>query len=92
MINSICAPTYRIPKHMSMKLLELLQLENTYITVNSTQVASELLNITVKNIINALQWTLRAYMLIYVNLPINEIIYITLSQLLTKGIDHVSTK
>jgi hypothetical protein len=84
-VNNIQAPTYKIAKHLNKWLPNQIQLHNTYITHNSTQLATELKKLNINEYSRMITLDIKD---LYVNIPINEIIIITRNLMTKNKIDN----
>jgi hypothetical protein len=83
-VNNIHAPTYKLAKFFRKWLSETLQLSNTYTVYNSTQLAQELKKLELEDSHKLATFDMKV---LYVNLPIQEILQITKSGLLSKKLE-----
>ena len=72
-VNSISAPSYNITKHLSKKLNNYLQLDNTYNTQNSTTLAHNIVKVKLNKHHRMLALDIKD---LYTNIPIDETIQI----------------
>ena len=86
-INNIQAPTYKIAKHFNKWLPNLIQLNNTYITNNSTLLATELKTLYINEHSRMITMDIKD---LYVNIPIDETITITRNLMTKNKIDNTT--
>jgi hypothetical protein len=73
-VNNINAPAYKLAKFLNKKLLDLIQLPNTYNVSNSVELAQQLTQIRGKKQYRMIAMDIKD---LYVNIPIHEVIHIT---------------
>jgi hypothetical protein len=83
-VNNIHAPTYKLAKFFRKWLSETLQLSNTYTVYNSTQLTQEPQKLELKDSHTLATFDIKD---LYVNLPVQEILQITKSGLLSKKLE-----
>jgi hypothetical protein len=88
-INNTHAPTYKIAKFLNKWFTNTLQLQNTYVTYNSTQLAHDLTKLQVTEANRMVKFDIKD---LYVNIPIDETINITKTLLTNKKIDNTLTE
>jgi hypothetical protein len=87
-VNNNKAPTYKTAKKLNDILKQFLCLDNRYNTVNSTSLANDIVKLTINNKHRMITYYVKD---LYVNIPIDETLKITESQLL-KNNDKPKTK
>jgi len=78
-VNNRTAPSYKIAKKLNNILKQHLNLDNSYTVENSTKLANDLVKITLKDSYSLITLDIKD---LYVNIPIQETIQTTRSQLL----------
>jgi hypothetical protein len=86
-VNNTQAPTYKIAKYRNKWLPSQIQLYNTYITHNSTQLATELKKLNINEYSRMITLDIKD---LYVNIPIKEIIRITRNLMTKNMIDNTT--
>jgi hypothetical protein len=88
-INNIQAPSYRTVKFLNKKLQSLIDLPNTYTTMNSYEIAQELHNTQINKNHRTITLDIKD---LYVNLPIQNILCITKFWLNKNNWDSTTTE
>jgi hypothetical protein len=86
-VNNKNAPTYKIAKKLSDILKQCLYLDNSYNTINSTSLANDMVKLTINNKHRMITYDVKD---LYFNIPIDETLKITESQLLKNNEKHKS--
>ena len=84
-VNNKNAPTYKTTKKLNDILKQCLYLDNRYNTLNSTSLTNDIVKLTINNEHRMLNYDVKD---LYVNIPIDENLKITESQLLTNNDKH----
>jgi hypothetical protein len=88
-VNNIYAPSYKIAKFLSKWLTETLELPNTYVSYNSTQLAHEFNNLKINVSTRLTTFDIKD---LYVNIPIKETIRTTKTLLSRKNVDYITAQ
>ena len=86
-INNIQAPSYKIAKFFNKWLNDQLQLPNTYVTYNYTQLAKELIKLNITESSRLITFDIKD---LYVNIPIEETIKIMKTLMAIRKIDNIT--
>jgi len=88
-VNNKNAPTYKTAKKLNDILKQFLCLDNRYNTINSTSLANDIVKLTINNKHRMITYYVKD---LYVNIPIDETLKITESQLLKNNDKHKTKK